>query len=76
MYSKNPGSHSRAVQRTSDIPVEHKDVEAASVKGHSLDPTRSSDKPVTKLGQGLHGNRHEIASTGATGGSASQGHGR
>lgn len=76
MYSKNPGSLSRAVQRTSDIPQDHKDVEATSVKGHSLDPTRTSDKPVAKLGQGLHGNRHEIASTGATGGTGSQGHGR
>ncbi len=76
MFSKNPHERSHAVQRTSDVPVDHKDVEANSVVGHSLDPTRTSDKPVAKLGQGLHGNRHEIASTGATGGTGSQGHGR
>ena len=72
MFSKNPGSLSRAVDRTSDVPVAPKEENGTtSERVH-----RTSDLPVTKLGQGLHGNRHEIASTGATGGTGSQGHGR
>jgi hypothetical protein len=72
MYSTNEHEHSNRVQRTSDVPVEPKGENGTT----SERVKRTSDLPVTKLGQGIRGNHHEIASTGATGGTGSQGHGR
>jgi hypothetical protein len=69
MNSKNL---SQSVKRTSDVPLEPKAENGTT----SERIQRTSDLPVSKLGQGLQGNRHVIASTGATGGTGSQGHGR
>lgn len=58
MYSKNPHEHSRAVKRTSDVPVEPK----AENGQTSERVARTSDLPVTEKGQGIQGNRHNTVS--------------
>lgn len=61
---KTAAQKSGAVQRTSDIPRSFTDVEADSILGRSRNPTRTSDKPVVKLGQGIQGGAHKNTGTG------------
>jgi hypothetical protein len=74
---KTAAAKSDSVKRTSDIPRHFTDVEADSILGVSRNPTRTSDKPVMKKGQGLYGQMHKNTGAGAGGpGSGSIGHGK
>lgn len=69
---------SDSVKRTSDIPVHHFSLEEGDkILGITRNPSRTSDLPVVKKGQGLYGQMHKNIGAGAGGpGSGTIGHGK
>lgn len=75
---KSAADKSGSVKRTSDIPVHHFSLEEGDkILGITRNPSRTSDLPVVKKGQGLYGQMHKNTGAGVGGpGSGGLGHGK
>lgn len=62
--AKTATQKSASVKRTSDIPVHHFSLEEGDkILGITRNPSRTSDLPVTKKGQGIQGGAHKNTGT-------------